>query len=297
MSHRACLIPLIALLAIVGGAAVPANGAEPLPTPPGFTVEASNGYSMFVFGVQPRQGKPASIGIVTSRGHTGAFYAAPAKVTDTSIEADLGALGEIEVTFRPSGRARRARSSCDERPVSFDAGYYEGIIDFKGEEDYTAVATSRGRADIRFLLDLVCPGIGGGSGSGPFLPGAELNVRSKDAKFGADLTVVKNSPGARAHFEAGVSEMRDGIGIFRHMQIFAPPSSFEYDPRVRTATVRPPAPFSGTGRFRRSASKPNRWTGDLTVDLPGKSDVRLTGGDLRVHLVHARWDLTGGPPR
>jgi len=292
--RRACLTALIALLAIAGGAAVPANGAEPMPIPIGFKVEGSNGYSVFVFGVQARHGRPTSVGIVATHNRSEAIYFAPATVTDTSIEADLGALGEIAVTFRTSGRARSMRSRCGDRPVSFDAGHYEGAISFHGEEGYTEVEAQRGSGDVRFLLDLLCPGIGGGSG-GPFMPGAELDVDPLGTGLGPDLKIVKNSPDARAHFEAGISEKHDGIAISRHVQIFAPPGSFEYDSNVRTATVRPPAPFSGTGRFRRTARRPNRWTGDLTVDLPGNSNVRLTGGDLRARLVHARWDLTSRP--
>lgn len=296
MPPRSCFTVLVALLAIAGEMATPAHGAEPLPAPPGFKVEASNGYSIFVFGAQARQGRPASIGIVATRNRSEAIYFAPATVTDTSIEADLRALGEIDVTFRPSGRARKARSRCDDRPVSFDAGHYEGTIDFHGEEGYTAVETGRGAGNIGFLLDIVCPGFSGGS-SGPFMPGAQLDVDSPGTRFGPNLKIVKNSPGARSHFEAGISEKREGIAISRHVHIFAPPHSFEYDSRVRTATVHPPAPFSGTGHFRRGARRPNQWTGGLSVDLPGNSNVRLTGGGLRARLVHAQWDLTSRPLR
>jgi hypothetical protein len=210
-------------------------------------------------------------------------------VTETSIEADLGALGKIAVTFHPSGQARTVRAKCGGNRVSFDSGSYEGTIDFHGEEAYTTVEATAARGDLGFLVGALCPGITGVSG-GPFLPGAELNVKEKGTRLGPHLKVVKNHPGGRAHFEASVSEKRGKISIARFAGMVAPAKSFDYDTRIQTATVRPPVPFSGTAHFRRAAKPVNRWTGNLTVDFPGRSNVKLTGGDLRVSLVHAHWD-------
>jgi hypothetical protein len=287
-----------ALLAALG--ATPAAGnpasssaAKPPPPPGAFTVKASNGYSLFVVGASARQGRSASIVIFVTSKTDGAFYSAPATVTETSLEADLGVLGEIAVTFHPSGQARTVRSKCGGKPVSYDDGSYEGTIAFHGEESYTAVEASAARGDLGFLIDIVCPGISGSSG-GPFLPGAELNVEEKRARFSPHLKVVKNHPGGRAHFEASISEKRSGVSIERFTSTISPARTFTYDDQVQTATVRPPDPFSGTAHFRHAAKPANRWTGDLTVDFPGKSNVKLTGGDLRVSLVHARWDWS--PP-
>ncbi len=219
----------------------------------------------------------------------GAFYSAPATVTETSLEADLGVLGKIAVTFHPSGQARTVRSRCGGKPFSFDSGNYEGTIDFHGEEGYTAIEAPAARGDLGFLIDIVCPGILGSSG-GPFLPGAELNVDEKRARFGPHLKVVKNHPGGRAHFEASISEKRGGVSIERFTSIISPARAFAYDDQIQAATVRPPAPFSGTAHFRRTAKLANRWTGDLTVDFPGRPNVKLTGGDLQVSLAHAHWD-------
>jgi hypothetical protein len=107
---------------------------------------------------------------------------------------------------------------------------------------------------------------------------------------GPHLKVVKNSPSARAHFEAGVSEEHDGIAITRFINVIAPAATFEYDRRVSSATVDPPRPFSGAARFNWAAKPADRWSGDLTVDLPGRSDVKLTGTNDRAKLAHARWN-------
>jgi len=66
-----------------------------------------------------------------------------------------------------------------------------------------------------------------------------------------------------------------------------PASAFRYDQRLQTATLSPPAPFSGSGLFKRSREAGQRWSGDLSIDMPGREDVPLTGSALRATLVPA----------
>jgi hypothetical protein len=111
--------------------------------------------------------------------------------------------------------------------------------------------------------------------------------------LGPELSVVKNRPSAPARIEASVSEYSGGISIERFTMLLMPAGSFRYDPRLQTAALHPSAPFAGTGRFDRSKKAAKRWSGDLTVDMPGRADVRLTGSALRATLVHAEWDGSG----
>jgi hypothetical protein len=282
---------LLALLAMALG---PASSGAALLVPPSFTVKASNGFSIFVLADPAREGRPASVVLFVLGKGSGAFYSVPATVTETSIDADLGLLGEIAVTFHPSGKARTAHSACGGDPIRFDSGYYEGTISFHGEEGFTAADTTRAPGDLGLLLNLVCPGSSGSIG-GLFLPGAELDINSSESRSGTNLKVVKNRPTTRAHYEASVSEERKGMVIERFAGLIAKPGTFRYDPEVRTATVHPPAPFSGTGHYRRSGNPLNRWTGNLSVDLPGRSNVPLTGTGLRASLRHAHWEWHAEP--
>lgn len=284
----AALSLLAASFAILGVIAAPAS-AKRLAYPLGFKIEATNGYSVFAFGVPAHKGHPSTIAVFVTGKNDGAFYSVPATVTETSIQASLGALGEIAVTFHPSGHARTERSECGGKPISFDSGSYEGVIAFHGEEGFTGIEATAAPGDLGLLLDIVCPGISGESG-GPFLPGAELSVGANRSKLGPHLRVVKNRPDARAHYEAGVSEIHDGVSIGRFASLIAPANTFTYDTKVQTATLRPPTPFSGSAQFHRAAKPSNRWTGNLTVDLPGKAGVQLTGGNLQAKLAHAHWD-------
>lgn len=258
--------------------------------PPGFRLKASNGYSLFALGAPARKGRPASILLIVSGKHQGVIYSAPATVTETSIQANLGELGEISVSFHPSGQPTTVRSKCGGKPVAFDSGRYEGKIDFHGELGYTDVEATSVPGNVDFLLDsLFCSG--SGSGRGPSLPGAELRVRNPG--LGAEITVVKNRPSAPARFEVSASEYRSGISIVRSTAVLMPAGTFRYDRRLQTAILHPPAPFAGTGQFIRGAKANRRWSGDLTVDMAGRADVPLTGTPLRATLVHAVRDHGG----
>lgn len=254
-----------------------------------FQVKASNGYSITVLASQRRSdGKGFLLLFVTRKGD-GVLYSTRARVTPNEVEADLGPLGEIDLDLVLSGREKKERSSCDPQPVEFPAGQYRGTFEFRGEEGYARASATKARLVIRPLLDIVCPGDGGGGetfGSG--LPGARLRVFARGQARRLSLQVNANRPGGRVFYEASTREMRNGIEISRFVEGTAPGDAFAYDPLLRTATLAPPAPFSGSARFLRAARPTNRWTGNLAIDFPGRSSVALAGAALRAGLVHSR---------
>ncbi len=260
---------------------------------PAFKLRASAGYSIVVVGGSAR-GKHPAVVLVLVRGPGGEVtYSAPATaVSATSIQADLGSLGRIDVAYSPSGRSKTARSSCGGGPLRYDAGFFEGTIEFSGEEGYTEVTATRAPIDPQFVLDLVCPGDVTPTGSGPGLPGAELRVRPQRGD-GVSFVAHKNTPGSRAGFTATVSEKRDGIGIARGVSVRGLPGTFRYRHTLRFASVRPPAPFSGSAVFSRSKHGPAVWSGSLAVDFPGRSNVSLTAGMPHAAIARTAW----GPPR
>ena len=259
----------------------PPNSGQ-LFVPSSFELQGTNGYSIFVLGIPSRKGQPATVELFVQKKHAGVFYSAPATVTETSIQADLGELGEISVSFHRSGVAAIASPHCG-RPVSFDSGSFEGKIDFRGEEGYTEAEATSAPGNIDFLLNGICGSFVTGGGSNPFSPGAELHLRNP--ALGAQFSVAKSPPDSLARFEVGDREYHDGISIQRFAVFVMPPAAFTYSPRLQTATVRPPAPFSGTAHFDRRKRANRRWSGDLAIDLPGRTDLPLTGHQLRAHLV------------
>lgn len=89
-------------------------------------------------------------------------------------------------------------------------------------------------------------------------------------------------------------EKRGKIWIERDIETVVGAGAFRYDPRLRVATVSPPAPFDGSATFRREAPRRNRWTGNLTVDMPGRADTPLAEPGFRLSLVHASWSKSRG---
>jgi hypothetical protein len=271
-----------------------AESTATLSAPGAFKAKGSNGYSLLVVGIPAHKKQPASVAIWVTGRDGAAVYVAPGIVSETSIQAGFGALGEIAVTFHPSGRARTVRPACAGKPFSFDSGSYEGTIIFHGEEGFTSAEATSANGDLGFLIDIFCPGISGATG-GSFFPGAQLDAEVGTSSRGAQVKVVKNRPTARAHYEAEVSEVHEGVSISRFVGVVQPAGTFLFDPKVQTATLRPSAPFAGAARFNRAARPANRWSGNLTVDLPGRTGVKLTGSGDRAKLAHAHWDWSPNP--
>lgn len=253
-----------------------------------FRLHGSNGYSILVLATSERADNRGDVAIIVGRRGAGVIYTAPALVSPTRFEADLGALGRISLDVVSSGAEKRLRPSCGGEAVTFEPDVYRGTFEFRGEEGFTDATATQIPEYGRFFLDLGCAGAFRGESWGPGSPGARLQVRMGKGPNRTSLQVNQNRPGARTHFKAEVVEKRGRVGIQRFVEGRAPSGAFDFDPLLRAATLDPPAPFSGSAAFHRNASPANRWTGDLSVDFPGRSDVPLTRPGARVSLVHAQ---------
>ena len=273
-------------------AAAPATAfASQAPVVPlSFQMQGTNGYAIFVFGIQPQDGRPGSVQIVARKGDMGVTYSAPATVTETSIAANLGALGVISVSFHPSGQPITRSFKCAEQKIEVATGSYEGTIAFHGEEGYTAAEATSVPGDIRPLLAATCT-FGVSGGGSPNLRGAELFIRNPE--LGPRFSVVKAGPTSPAHFVVEVPEYSAGISIQRFASLPMPTGSFYYSANLQTATVQPQTPFSGAAHFDRRKKANRRWGGNLTIDMPGLSNAPLTGRQLRAGLIHSQ-SASGG---
>jgi hypothetical protein len=272
-----------------------------------FTVKGTHGYSMLVFAapevdeaVGPGGKRKGTALVALIRKQSSAVYFAPATMTAdfvegrptiTSLQVSLGKQGRLALDFKPSGGRTAARARCRRAPLVYAAGSYEGAIEFHGEQDFTEVSATSVPQRPEAFLNLICRSRSVSEVSGPRLPGAKLSVEKLElggASVGlVKLQVNKNRPGAKVHVEAGTLEERGPIEIFRNVEMEAPPNAFAFDRRLRHGRVSLGAPFAGRAVFRRDAKHTKRWTGNLTVDFPGRSDVRLTGRGFDVTLEHA----------
>jgi hypothetical protein len=296
---------LAALSCLAGVSAIPASAAPERVDEGavgGFELKGTNGNRILVLAeAPPGAGGKGEVLLVVGRKGSAALYDAPATVTPTlapetiepslnglatSIQADLGPLGKIAVELKPSGTTETDRSRCG-KPLTHAAGTYEGAIEFHGEEGFTDATATAVPLSLRALVALACVQNGPSEARGGKLPGAALTATSRTAEGHLALQVNQNRPGARVALSATLSENRGGIKIRREVAAMAPGSAFTFDPKLLTASLNPPSPFSGTATFRRSAAPANRFSGSLTVDFPGNSNISLTAG-AHAHLVHAK---------
>lgn len=279
------LLGLLIGASMTMGAPVAAAAAY---APGGFRLEASNGYWIhaIAFDGDPR-GRHDGIVLFVGRKGSGATYFVRrgVEVTETTISADLGGLGSIDLHYVPSGEPRVERSACNQQPIEVDAGFYEGRIDFEGEEGYTEAHRTRAPGEIRVLASLICSGRGGDEGIGGHAPGAQLRLHRRWDRGRLELEATKNSPTRPSRFRALIGENRGGLGIEREVEVAAGPSAFDFDVPARTATLQPPAPFKGSARFLRGSKQTGRLRGNLLVDFPGRSNVSLSG----THGSIQRW--------
>jgi hypothetical protein len=267
--------------------------ARTLPDPPpgyaAFTVHGSNGFDVTILAYPaPTPDSTGSIAVLAEDDHSVAIYRTSATVTDSTVEADLGKFGQISVKEKRTGRKRAVPDSCEgETMRQIAATRYEGKIEFHGEEGFTEVSASGAPFDYRIYRAFACA-TEGGHPAGNALPGARLSVHRLPEENELMLDAVQDRPGAAITVSVQIDETRGDFVITRATgaRTRAGSAAFRFDPQLRHATLSPPAPFAGHATFRRGASAGNRWTGNLTVDLPGDADYPLTGPRLEVSLVH-----------
>ncbi len=293
-------VTLLGVLVCAGLLAATASAARPLEItePPSFELQGSNGYTIQVgastpgpaaYGLNRRHGE---IGVDVRRGNESVSYAAAAKVTPTSIHADLGKLGRIDLVLNKSGVEKTVRNKCLRKGETYEPATWEGTIELHGEGGYTQARATEAEALPGLLLFTRGIGCQGGGGSGESRGGNDPGARLAGVSYadGRELKfqLNKNGPGGKTIFAASLRERRDRIRIFREVTGTAPASAFSFDPQLRTATLHPPAPFSGVAILKR---RPNAisplLSGGLKLAFPGRT-VGLTGASVHVSLVHAK---------
>jgi hypothetical protein len=298
---RRWLIAYLGLGALLLGLAstTAASGKlAPEPVVTAFRLDGSNGYKIHVLAYSELGDGQGRVSISVGRKGRASFYVARAKVTQTTIDADLGSLGRIDVVLHRSGLKREVRFRCIDYTETFEPGVYEGTFRFNGEEGYTRANQSTAPLLAPALLG---QGDCNGSGSGEVTGGSDLpGARLRGISFAHGRTmkfqVNKNRPSSKAVFTASVTERRDGVLIGRAVHGTAPTKAFTFDHRLRTAHLGLPPPFSGRAALSRSRdSLQPLWRGDLAVDFLGRSNLALTGPDVSVSLVHARFTRSDGP--
>ncbi|HET7484341.1 MAG TPA: hypothetical protein VFJ64_03100 [Solirubrobacterales bacterium] len=168
----------------------------------------------------------------------------------------------------------------------FESGTYEGNIEFHGEGGYSDVTATSVDGLVGPITNFFCVGGGPGETWGPRTYGARLRVRTTKQRNSSFLEVSKNHRRARVPFYAVMTERLGVISVRRTVEGSAGAGAFTFDPRLQTAALVLPAPFAGRAEYNRAATRGGQWAGNLSVDFPGRPNVRLTGSGARTELVH-----------
>lgn len=260
--------------------------ASPL-VPPGFQLQASNGYriSGIFFDGTPHEERDELVLFVVRRDAAVAYFA-PAKADETSVSADLGAVGSVDLHFVPTGGSRVEQVRCGEpKRIRIESGFYEGTVDLHGEEGYVRARAGRVSATARPLVGLVCIGRSSDEGFGGDSPGARLTVHRRAAGARTEFVARKNSPTRVARFEASIEEREGKLGVTRAVKSTAVPAAFDFAFPAKTATIKPGGPFHGTVGYDGKKGKFNRVGGNLSADFPGHSGVQLTGPHTSASMI------------
>jgi hypothetical protein len=272
-----------------------------------FTLQGSNGFRVTVSG-DPAVGGPGSVDLSVRRGNENVVYSARGRVTPTSMQASFGRLGKVSLRFRPSGKVRRVRvprKCLKERPpvVTAKLGTFAGSFEFRGERGYTKASTHRVAGAIGDPLantdkELECETPVTKAQAKRELQEVVLGAADRHAhiafqasRLPVQLSGLKSPAGGsipagdRYLFWLFASERAERVSIFRVVAAVGPASDFVFDDALTTATVTPPAPFTGAGSFRRNGDGSTSWTGNLSVPVPGLGMIDLTAPRFKCELA------------
>jgi hypothetical protein len=228
------------------------------------------------------------------------------------IVARLGKLGRVDVRFVPEKLQReKPPKGCHGPPTVIEQGHFVGAISFHGEAGFTEVHARRAVGAIIRTPAVRC----GGPAAPPNLKKLERELEALEHEGKAEepeegeeeepevlsVGLSARARGGRVTLTAQKAAIKEkhgkgfaitNIAVLGHRRrgrieeksaavyIFGKGSTFLVPNRKKPASeglLKPPAPFSGSGTFRRHPKKPPTWTGDLKIDLPGFGRVRLAG--------------------
>jgi hypothetical protein len=246
------------------------------------------------------------------------------RVSRNRIVARFGDLGRIALRFqgepeigrgpRPRGPGQSSEPVCSGRRPIIERGVFHGIIQFRGENDFTRVDTRRAPGAVERHFRRVCRKTPQDGIAAIFkklfeeLPVRLLEVRGRvdgtNVLFMAvsfDLGSILGSTARPAYaFIGGTVERHEGMRIRRSANVQGGEGDYlaaKPGKLPQTVTVVPPKPFLGSAKHHKEAGVPASWIGTLGVRLPGAGLVPLTGQGFRSAYCNRTLGELGGDER
>jgi hypothetical protein len=290
---------VIAALAAALPAMATADASSNIRRSPGdsaaFTLAGSNGYSLYfksekgLLTIVASQRRPTQATIAPDGTLVPARIGAASESTYAvrgvsrdpgTIEADLGAAGKVSLAFQPSGEKKVTMVDLSEKSekcigatkVVRHLGNFVGSVSFHGENGYTTAEATSVPGTLGTSTFRNCTQHPEHAPQEEVLPERPtfLSVSGEAA-----LLAVRDASRSR-FFAFGSEELDGGLIVFRLATAAGKPSLFPFSSDGLRASVRPPAPFSGTGVYRDTRAGSPTWGGDLSVSFPGVQQP-LTG--------------------
>jgi hypothetical protein len=228
--------------------------------------------------------------MIIGRGPRVAYYATPAKVTAERVTARFGRLGELDYRFAP-----KPNGSVDCNGAEEGKAVFEGSFDFTGENGYVHIEAGHAEGSFQiYLAPENCPQKRLARRAVPYHPtyseeGATLHARAGSRAKGRMREVIVFHEGGHGPHKvvlyAFLTEAREGMMVARGVQLAAGAGAFRWNLEKGTATLRPPAPFTGSATFTRHGHDGHgTWKGSLGMPILGGESVKLAGGEFRAFI-------------
>jgi hypothetical protein len=228
--------------------------------------------------------------LIVNRGPQVAYYATPAKVTAERVTARFGSLGELDYRFAPKPNGSIACHGAEEGEAVF-----EGTFNFTGENGYVHIEADHAEGSFQIYPEPKnCPQRRRARRAARYHPsysdeGATLQARAGLLAKGGIREVLAFDEGGRGPRKIAVyatlAEKREGMGVARGVQLTAGSAAFRWNLEKGTATLRPPAPFTGSATFTRHGHDGHgTWKGSLAMPIFGGEPVELAGGEFRAFI-------------
>ncbi|HSS40932.1 MAG TPA: hypothetical protein VLK37_00110 [Solirubrobacterales bacterium] len=295
---------LVVLVCALAALAIPALAAAQ----PGYYVSkpsildvidlrGSHGYGVHVFGVSRNQ-----VWVVVTKGSASAAYLGRGTVSEDGIEGEFGNLGRISVRLESDSHTEmeEPEPGCKGRASVTRTGRFTGLIRFRGENGFTNVHVKSAGGFAHRRYRTVCkrpPEHRSQARKQP--PTVSLSAVSRRYARAPWFSVFKQMPSKRskffssleeANYTARMIERRPNLGIYRTASATSAPETFAVTPLDTspvTATVAPPAPFSGSATYEKNGGGGGTWSGDLAVELPGRGKLSLTDSTYHAKLCRS----------
>jgi hypothetical protein len=259
---------------------------------------AGNGYTVSVGGYEATAFIEASRSVGTPRRlAVSSTYVARGKVTPASIEADFGKFGHAALRFHPSGqvvRTKPQRHCIGPDHYTIRSGVYVGSVRFHGENGYTSASVHRVKGKEITPGQLRCFGSLAsilrelGFGANPAKKRPKVTKLVADWRQAVTATSLEVSRKRDAtQFFAATQHTEGQLAIYRTAFAKAASAAFLANGSLSSASLTPPAPFAGSGSFRRGPQGAKLWTGSLSVSFPGAPHVPLTGPQFNTQLTRS----------